>query len=145
MRLDAWPTLPRTGTGRLYTSWPTVVSGLARLWSFDWKNLDLLRGRVTVEGQPVADAAREPDCTYPGRRVDSFLRIGTSKWQLCLKPFGRGSRLRQSCGRGKGPVTRAFAVGAGGFEPPTSSASRKRSPPELSARYGDHTRGGDRN
>jgi hypothetical protein len=25
-------------------------------------------------------------------------------------------------------------VGAGGFEPPTSSASRKRSPPELSAR-----------
>ena len=44
-----------------------------------------------------------------------------------------------------------FLVGAGGFEPPTSSVSGKRSPPELSARCKDcisalvATRGGDRN
>ena len=40
------------------------------------------------------------------------------------------------------------SVGARGFEPLTSSASRKRSPPELSARESDGTgprRGGDRN
>jgi hypothetical protein len=39
-------------------------------------------------------------------------------------------------------------VGARGFEPLTSSASRKRSPPELSARSGEYTptaRGDDRN
>jgi hypothetical protein len=36
--------------------------------------------------------------------------------------------------RKKGPLTYEVLVGARGFEPLTSSASRKRSPPELSAR-----------
>src|SRR5205809_6434661 len=39
----------------------------------------------------------------------------------------------------EGPVTRAFVVGARGIEPLTSSASRKRSTPELSARAPDPT------
>jgi hypothetical protein len=48
--------------------------------------------------------------------------------------FGAEAAIRPAPGNRKGPVTRAFAVGARGFEPLTSSASRKRSPPELSAR-----------
>ena len=34
----------------------------------------------------------------------------------------------------EGDLTWGLLVGGGGFEPPTSSVSRKRSPPELSAR-----------
>jgi hypothetical protein len=47
-----------------------------------------------------------------------LLLVDTAKW-----PDGN-----------KYPLTCEFYVGARGFEPLTSSASRKRSPPELSAR-----------
>ena len=62
------------------------------------------------------------------------------------------SRPRQLAGcpgsPGKPCLTYVLSVGARGFEPLTSSVSRKRSPPELSARAPDPTvawRGGDRN
>jgi hypothetical protein len=47
------------------------------------------------------------------------------------RDFGAGGL---SGSRGLVPVTWGFLVGARGFEPLTSSASRKRSTPELSAR-----------
>jgi hypothetical protein len=48
----------------------------------------------------------------------------TSTWVLFLPVTGHPA----------GPMTCGYVVGGEGFEPSTSSTSRKRSPPELTAR-----------
>ncbi len=110
----------------------------------------------------------------PGDRDSLDGSIAVVEWVLkrrsrpvsdtCMKastgrrgPSRRGTGSRGS-GAAQGPPVHHPAigptpidqglVGARGFEPLTSSASRKRSPPELSARSGEYTRtarGDDRN
>jgi hypothetical protein len=102
-------------------------------------------------------------CVLPGRdRLESVPSRRPCRWQrqrvvlrACVQICGllatfRGSRQLSGCRASHGNRLRpaAFSVGARGFEPLTSSASRKRSPPELSARTSGcyrSCRGGDRN
>jgi hypothetical protein len=111
-----------------------------------------------------------PKYAQTGRRASGHIvrkSMDRPSRRLARRGSGAGSRANSTTGwrrdsrdrwhvRGKGEISMAtrdrvrvpavLSVGARGFEPLTSSASRKRSPPELSARgFGCYRslRGGD--
>ena len=91
-------------------------------------------GPVVAPPVAVAEQAREPTARPDGGR-DS-----RDRWHV----RGKGEISMTTRDRVRMPAV--LSVGARGFEPLTSSASRKRSPPELSARgFGCYRslRGGD--
>src|SRR6266542_1476921 len=116
---------------------------------------------------PPGEASRHPGALAQGHQEGTSARAASTRargldrpWNA-MQPFVQGGEQQSALGGARdarlATETREW-VGGGGFEPPTSSVSGKRSPPELTARSGQCSRraggwlwrlagvgGGDRN